>query len=126
MTTRFLLTLGLCLLVASTAVRAQEDPSTSPRPLSDALAREAAKVASSAMPTASQASSGSWMSRHPVGFGALAGAGVGLVSGLVAASGDCNPNVDTGCSTEGGAVIIQPLLGAGVGALVGLIVKLVR
>ena len=76
--------------------------------------------------TAQASNRPSWPSRHPVGFGALIGLGVGATWYAIAGGGAYL--VCTG--DEGGLCVPNVLLGAGVGALwgtvAGLIVKAAR
>lgn len=64
----------------------------------------------------------SWADEHPVKFGALVGAGIGAVVGIIAfKTADC----PTGrvCSTRAVALTFYPTVGSGLGALLGLVAK---
>jgi hypothetical protein len=64
----------------------------------------------------------SYMKRHPAKFGALVGAAAGAAIGIIAAATyDCPPN--SSCSTLGAALFGYPLMGAGLGAIVGWAIK---
>jgi len=60
---------------------------------------------------------------HPVRNGALIGAGIGLVLGIVAVTnaGECPPG--RSCSTAGAGAPVAMIYGAGIGAIVGLILR---
>jgi len=88
--------------------------------------REAARQEGARLATMPQARSSAqplpqnknWVARHPVLFGALAGAGVGL--GFAAAS-DCQSSSDYTCT---GIALFFAGTGAGLGAAGGLVVSL--
>jgi hypothetical protein len=65
----------------------------------------------------------SWVSRHPVLFGALVGAGVGAVGGATLGH-DCGQ--EEGFCSRQGMMGIGTATGAGLGALGGLVVALAR
>ena len=71
-----------------------------------------------------------WIGRHPVKSGALIGAGAGLAWGVVVVYTDTFEQRDSspaaGVSFAPVTLVMGPLLGAGLGALVGLVVSAVR
>jgi hypothetical protein len=89
------------------------------------LAREA-HAAQALQPQPQAKSSGSWISRHPVAFGALVGTGAGLGVGIYSGSRPCVPGKGSGCSTQPVAYLLGPIFGALIGTGVGLVVALVR
>ena len=89
--------------------------------LRDAARREGARLAATSRPQPTAASTRperNWVARHPVLFGTLAGAGIGL--GFAAAS-DCAGSSDYTCS---GIALFFAGTGAGLGALGGLAASL--
>jgi hypothetical protein len=103
-----------------------------PGPIETAVEREVARLAREArsaqtpQPQPQAKSSGNWISRHPVAFGALVGAGAGLGVGIYSGSRPCEPSHESGCSTQGVAYVMGPIFGALIGTGVGLVVALVR
>jgi hypothetical protein len=64
----------------------------------------------------------SYMKRHPAKFGALVGAAAGAALAIITvATYDCPPK--RSCSTMGVAFLTYPLIGAGLGATVGWVIK---
>ena len=63
----------------------------------------------------------SWPGRHPVVFGLLVGTAAGTVIGAASLPQPHNPDVTRATSAAGGA-----MLGAGLGALAGFVVAVVR
>lgn len=118
----------VCIVTSALPVAAQEKT-----PLAASIARETVLLSQSTFPAVTPGSQtqqpgpqGSYMSRHPVAFFTLVGAGIGLVTGA-ATSGRCKPERGvTACSTNGVGIVLFPIMGATAGALVGLVVKIVR
>jgi hypothetical protein len=64
----------------------------------------------------------SWARRHPAKFGAAVGAAAGAAIGIITvATLDCPPT--RSCSTASVALLSYPAMGAGLGALVGWLIK---
>jgi hypothetical protein len=109
-------------------------PSRGAGPIARSVQRETARLlmeanvsrAARGQATSTPPASGNWISRHPVAFGTLAGAGVGLGFGIAAGSSECKPGRDSGCSTQSVAYVMGPIMGAAIGAGIGLVFKLVR
>ena len=117
--------LAAALIVHTPALYAEPARGGSDQPrvgsLREAARREGARLA--AMPQARSSAqpvpqNRNWVARHPVLFGALAGAGVGL--GFAATSG-CESSSDYTC---GGIALFFAGTGAGLGAVGGLVVSL--
>jgi hypothetical protein len=117
--------------VPSVAARAPAPVETGP--LAAAAAREVEHLARVAAARHAQgadqprAEGRSWISRHPVLFGAMVGAGAGAVAGGAMGSEWFCSGGDDYCflSGYGGALAGAPI-GAGIGAVVGVIVSAAR
>ena len=139
---QFVRTLLCCLLVASAMPAAGQEHSDSnaaatrtaaagraPVSISTAINERAARRAKAGRsnefepPQQAHTRPHSWVRRHPVLSGALIGSAAGALGGATPGS-DCG-HEETFCS-RAGMVQISTVAGAGVGALVGLVVHLVR
>ncbi len=99
--------------------------------LRNAIGREAARLALTLSKTAIQttrpsaAAESSWIRRHPILFGALVGAGAGAVSSIPRWTElYCAGGGDEDCLFHGGTgVLFGTGAGAGVGALIGVLLR---
>jgi hypothetical protein len=117
--------------VPSIAARASAPVGTGP--LATAAAREVERLARVAAARhargaeQSRAEGRNWISRHPVLFGAMVGAGVGAVAaGTMENELFCSGGDDDCIFYGGGRALTGAGIGAGVGAVVGVIVSAVR
>lgn len=145
----FVAALAGCLLMQPIVVAAQAAPSTVPPaglsiqetqpraggdgPLMSAVKRDAGRLATRPQPsqTSVDAKAGgqrSWIGRHPALFGALVGAGAGVVAaGTMENELFCSTGSDEDCVFyTGSRFAVGAGIGAGVGALVGWIVGMGR
>lgn len=93
-------------------------------PLKAAALREVVRLTSVPDHTASQQTPlrrDSWISRHPVLFGALVGLGIGVGVSAAALPESDNPDI-----TKGHYVAVFGLIGAGAGAGIGAAISMMR
>jgi hypothetical protein len=145
----FVAALAGCLLLHPIVGAAQAIPSTTPQigtstldnqaraagdgPLMSALKRDAGRLlarTSPSQPSAEAKARGgrSWIGRHPALFGALVGAGAGMVAaGTMENELFCSSGSDEDCLFyTGSRFAVGAGIGAGAGALVGWIVGMGR
>jgi hypothetical protein len=129
-------------VVLGSIARASEPEDVHPGPLAAAAAREVHLMVQLTVPPTEPLRSPSlsasqpptqqrrWIGRHPVKSGALIGAGAGLAWGVVFVYTDTFEQRDSSTvahvSYAPATLVMGPLLGAGLGALVGLVVSKVR
>jgi hypothetical protein len=97
-------------------------------PIAAAASREAARLALRAGDVANgehQEAHRGWIARHPVLFSSAVGAAVGAAWGLAISDAAC-PAPSKACSTRGEAVPFLAILGAGAGALTGVVIDHAR